>query len=1684
MKVYYLKLTEDDFTKDGPDWTSNIIDLYDNDTYTNFSTTKSHKGLNLLTEDVTPSSVWIGMTKDGSGVTDTGFISGGRYVDTSGRINILTYSVDYSDFVGSETLEPTMDMYFSDDDSEGDPLEDWASRRDINQYVSIYEYGAPRFTKIVVHLDTEADVSSLSLTLLIRVEIDEPIMVPMFDKTRNLLDKFPEWMAIREIDNQDHATPELATPISLGGKFLNALSGEWLDDLSFQLTYTDLQRYIDTADTSQVAWIYQSSNVDEFIFSVVGDTVTLANTTNLSEFYKLTDEEDGYWWDEARRIVYTNKEYTELLINGTVYVQAPQRIWNWFDEFGLVVDLKRLWLEDNDTFKKRILDVYRNAPGVGVEAFKKALRRELNLWRYEGATPDSDFLGATPELLDISDIEIHEDYVEYDGMPKAKFIELVHDLAERFPVTWGYFVWNQAIWDVGGPSNEGFGVLPHRFDATPADENYLQSGVGDLDDLIIGQPRPPIGLHEAAARFKLRGRALVEQVEYPAVEFDLQLNGVGNKQTYDNPEFTGWFTIVLEVFDGDASPTTKQVGTSVQISATSDVDVTTPSPTPNSYSVYTIFGDDGLTDNGLTWWTEDGFITGDDDNEVVFDIADLVSFSVDAGQISDGAAWGDPLTDVPTSAHYEAWISTDPSDLVNVGGAYDDSFGATPTDPSLVVKSLRVSYTTSTWISPVYSYHVVVNGGSNNQLLPYTITPNILWSDYVSSRQIYVGIDADSIRTIDTNGASMALDETQVYVNGSNAWSSYLQSDTVEGFAEIEFTVPGDDIAYPILTRRWEYFEDASDSDFTVSLDENGPYLYGTPRRPGNQNFVFFASDSSNRGEFALPQSDDYVITWMGVETDDEDVIMWLDSNTVKPAVEEGEISIEYPENSIVEVKEQTLTAPSGLILTGAGDTDYVSFTENISSTEADDITIHMKLDDYGNAGWTNGVAALLADNRLSVLLTTGGEVIANWLDGSSASLVGISSVSISTVVDDGAEIWLRVLVEPNYSASHARVKFATSDDGFRWTALGDAQLVANADKTRTSFALSHIGNNLSNTVGSVSGYVYKYIYRQGINGTRLRTLDFTDYLFFSSGATGGSDRHANNYVVEGAASIDSNGFKSYFTNLTAYARLRTSPNRRWNPTMHDGWFYEGGDELYHYINPLEEQATVTPWALADVSRQGAPVNIWAYDVATPSEDATPAIELRQVPPIYDATPADVPYVVQQVYGSGTNALYLAYEDIYDATVVNIDTGATVAADTSTDTNVLATTDSTSRDTLYEVTYTVNYSFFIQNDYVDDNGDQRSKLFFDQSPTALSPYLVTYETSKYESATPIDISLNTAYTIQDEGYIFLSHEEYPLSRVEVRLSPSVLVADGQDYLMLSIRSLDQFGNPKPNQDFSLYSNFGTLSSDSVITDIDGYAVATLTAGDGTVSLSGSILVDGAISVEVPFRISPKSVRGYRLTAAPSNQMIPADYESQNNIYGRVEDATYSGVPYAAVMWKKGRSIYDIFSLSDPPYVYGATPGVSIQSGMVVADENGFFNVGPFVSATPSDTGYWFVALESEEASPSDATPDWDRVGDVVFWYEYPDAQYGVEEFGGLPQIALQNATPWSDATPYTADAGSFPLLYDEATPTSDYAAVNIEWTPPAWYAIDRYTQYQLGLLGSGYYESSINNDAHPDYRDL
>jgi hypothetical protein len=499
MKQYLLLLKSSDFNKSGNVWTTDAINLYSNDQYKNYSSTRSPSGLNLIgdrtfvgTEVTSPSTLdgytplndnVIYATNIGEVIYEEATPSVQRFIDTSSRIDILSYRHIFTNIPG--TISPTFNLQMYESDSANGPWLKSSLSGDTN---AIFIRNAKPYAKVELEVYAEEiDINQLGLVFYLEIGIYDPISPTISNSVRNILKRFPSWTALFE-DSIADATPSLATPESTGGLFLNALVGENLDYISGQIDLYGINAYINSADIDQLAWCYVSYNVPANINTIVGDDMPLSRVSSLLNFFSSRSTDYVFYYNPVDRQLITMRNFSILRINNIIYSQDPLNIYNDFDEFGARVSLPRLNLESNSNYKNRILDVARNIPGVSMEAYKKTIRRELDLWRAYGATPDSDYLGATPEILEISDIESSTDYFSEDGKPLPAFKELVENLNIKYPSNLGYVNWGDGVWDYAGALGEGISRIAAIYDTdTNLPAAYYQPGVGDFDDakLII-----------------------------------------------------------------------------------------------------------------------------------------------------------------------------------------------------------------------------------------------------------------------------------------------------------------------------------------------------------------------------------------------------------------------------------------------------------------------------------------------------------------------------------------------------------------------------------------------------------------------------------------------------------------------------------------------------------------------------------------------------------------------------------------------------------------------------------------------------------------------------------------------------------------------------------------------------------------------------------------------------------------------------------------------------------------------------------------------------------------------------------------------------------------------------------------------------------------------------------------------
>lgn len=537
MKTYILALTNAHFEKDGKVWTSTPIDVYDNTSYKNYSTRRSKYGLNLLSnntfvgnrdlEDATPllggarfvteygeviadqnladnvTNIFTADSTDGGyliyEVTESldGYLILSpvnqaellRFVDTTSKVDLVGYKASFLNNESAEPIEYTLQVYESDDyATEDNPL--WIPNEISTATEYLFIQNVKRFLKFEVEFFSELPVSffenTLDFALLIEVMIADISIPNTSNNTKDIVKKFPSWTKIYE-DSIEEATPSLQIPESLGGKFINALVRDDLDNIEALIDYYNLNKSISGADLNQLSWIYSTNNAPSLVVNVHGDLIMLSPVSSYSDFISHDVNDYVYYHSPVDRTLLTLRPFTELKINNVKYNQVETLLFNIFDEFGARVGLPRLRMESNSHYKSRILDVYKNLPGVDINSFKKTLRRELDLWRAFGSTPNSSVFSATPNVFDMNDIRKMSQYFEENGNPTEKFVRFVELMNANYPTNWGFVPWDRLYWDYAGTDGTGVSYVPFVYDkpileSTPS---FVQAGVGDLSDLKV-----------------------------------------------------------------------------------------------------------------------------------------------------------------------------------------------------------------------------------------------------------------------------------------------------------------------------------------------------------------------------------------------------------------------------------------------------------------------------------------------------------------------------------------------------------------------------------------------------------------------------------------------------------------------------------------------------------------------------------------------------------------------------------------------------------------------------------------------------------------------------------------------------------------------------------------------------------------------------------------------------------------------------------------------------------------------------------------------------------------------------------------------------------------------------------------------------------------------------------------------
>jgi hypothetical protein len=500
---------------------------------------------------------------------------------------------------------PTIDLKVLSSSNKNAASSEWMQIAYVGQQTTLlFLKDVKRYCKFVVEIDSDSDISSSDFLLLVQVEIAEITTPVITDHARSVLARFPSWTKIYG-DSIERSTPELALPQTNAGKLINAVIGEDLDSVDNLISRIELDSFITSSDENQPAWLFVYNNVKPGFVKVTGDNLELARTSSMRELLEHRQTDYVFYYNFVTGQIFTLIDLNQLKVDNVLFDPEVVQNINSFDEFGLRVGLQRLYLESNENFKNRILDVYQNPPAINADGLKKTLRRELDIWRAYSSTPDSDYVGATPELLEISDIELDTRYFSKDGVPTGDFRDFVEYLNKQYPSNFGYIQWNESYWDPAGSRREGFSSIPQITDSATSSyyEDHYQPGVGDFNDIKIKLEKLDQGVQDYSIGIRAVGiKKSGEDQAYEPVSIIYDSHISYYEDYVDNEVATVNYEVVLHLnLHGDI-PNDSKYSAKYTAKVRNDYDVVA-SP---EYHVKDIFNPQGYTNGEAIFYNEGG----------------------------------------------------------------------------------------------------------------------------------------------------------------------------------------------------------------------------------------------------------------------------------------------------------------------------------------------------------------------------------------------------------------------------------------------------------------------------------------------------------------------------------------------------------------------------------------------------------------------------------------------------------------------------------------------------------------------------------------------------------------------------------------------------------------------------------------------------------------------------------------------------------------------------------------------------------------------------------------------------------------------------------------------------------------------------------------------------------------------
>ncbi len=344
--------------------------------------------------------------------------------------------------------------------------------------------------------------------------------------TKEMQSMLPQWMKMAK------------DPDSVGAKFLDVFGLEF-EEIDGYITEMVNNMNIDTADLSLIDVIYRIpisvasiidvNNIDRVVVEKDSVIESIQVVDRIKDFYSMDGSTSAAIIDRDNNMLYIKASENLMAVDiflpfDVVYINdnahyeySIHHIWNAFDEFGLLLGLKRIRGERNAAFKERILDVFQNPANATLDGMKNGIARELDL------SKDSI------KINELSEPAFKSTMLNEDGTPSKKLISISERINKTLGFTWGNMNWDEAYWHSIEDRNIGFDYLPHIWDASLDvwKEEDFQSGIGDGNDLKVTAPQKQENLRKFKYYVGLRGRKLGTELIHPEMSFKYKITAKG-----------------------------------------------------------------------------------------------------------------------------------------------------------------------------------------------------------------------------------------------------------------------------------------------------------------------------------------------------------------------------------------------------------------------------------------------------------------------------------------------------------------------------------------------------------------------------------------------------------------------------------------------------------------------------------------------------------------------------------------------------------------------------------------------------------------------------------------------------------------------------------------------------------------------------------------------------------------------------------------------------------------------------------------------------------------------------------------------------------------------------------------------------------------------------------------------------